>query len=35
MKIDKMVDKYNKNKNEGLIILVMEFEEYNNQHLYK
>ena len=35
IKIDKKTNKYNKNKNQGLIILVIKFEGYNSQHLYK
>ena len=29
-----MMDKYNKNKNQGLIMLDIKFEGYNNQYLY-
>ena len=34
-KIDKIINKYNKSKSYGLIILLMKFRRYNSQCLYK
>ena len=35
-KINEKINNYNKNKNKNkkLLILIMKFKEYNNQHLY-
>ena len=30
-----MIDNYNKNKNQGLIMLIMKFEGYKSYNLYK
>ena len=34
-KIKKITNDYNKNKNERLIILIIKYEEYNNEDIYK